>query len=134
MIKIGTEPFRMKLSPKVFHKLETPRRTQILFFPTALNDTELHLDIETKKSFSSECDFYPILNSVNNIVGSLFVVNRKKLNFSPLMFYVRETSDISNMEGEQIQGVGGTYVYCDEEKNVLVVPADPVVTDLTVLE
>lgn len=134
MIKIGNDTFRLKLAPRVFHKIETPRRAQIVFFPNNLRDTELHLGMEAKKSFSSECDFYPILNSVNNIVGSLYVVNRKKLNFSPLMFYVRETSELSNMEGEQVQGVGGTFVYCDEEKNVLVVPAEPIVTDLTVLE
>lgn len=134
MIKISSDPFKLNVQSKIFVKLASPRRTQIVFFPNALPKTDMYLDIEGKKAYSSECVFYPILNSVSAIVGSLYIVNRKKLNYTPTMFYVRETAELGTMEGEQTQGVGGTLVFSDEERNVMVVPSTPVITDLTVLE
>ena len=134
MIKLNTDTFRLSAKSRVFIKIESARRTHILFFPGAVPNTDLHLDLDSKRVYSPECLFYPILNPVATVVGSLYVVNKKKLNFSPTMFYVRETSELGQMEGEQLQGLGGTLVYSDEEQNVLVIPALPIVTDLTVLE
>lgn len=136
MIKIGKEPFSLpSIATNIFMGLDCEgSRQQVIFLAKPIKINELRLDIKSHKRYSAECDFYPVLDSVDTIVGSFFNVSRRRLFYTDSKLLVSSPHGFGNMAPLQIQGVGGVFAYSDEYNNILVIPSQPTVTDLVVLE
>lgn len=136
MIALSQEYRTLAHTKGVFHKF-TPARgknCQILFLPTDTDTTHVCIDTENPIRISSECQMYAINNALGTCVGSLFLVNKKRINFEPRFFYVRETEAFSTLSTKAQTGLGGVYAYVDKDYNVMVTPALPTITDYVVLE
>lgn len=111
----------------------TKNRSAILFLRTSPVG-EVHVDKDSLKAYSAECHHYLINNLVGDVIGSLFIVNNKKMNFNPTHFYVRENVKLEQMSGHQTEGLGGVFIYSDDEGGIVVIPAHPPLTNLVVVE
>lgn len=136
MIKLSSDFVNLKQTKGVFHKfaLEKGKNCQILFLPLDSETSHVNLDIANPIRFSAECLLYPILNPLGTCVGSLFYVNKKRINFDPRFVFIRETENFSNSVCKQQTGLGGVNVYQDEDLNILISPHSPIITNLVVLE
>lgn len=134
MIPLDGSQFTVSVPIGQFITIGTEKgRTQILFLGSV---TKSGLSIDTSKvvKWSSECVQYIVVSSAGRQIGSLFVVNSRKVNFDHIYFYVREHTEFGTMQPVQTEGLGFVFVFRDEHRNVLVMPANPIVTSLIVVE
>lgn len=134
MIPLDGKHFTITAPSGQFVNIGTEKgRTQILFLGTS-TQSELCVDKSNVIKWSSECVQYIVTSTAGRHIGSLFVVNSRKVNFNHIFFYVREFTDFGTMQPVQTEGLGSVFVFRDEHRNVLVMPASPVVTPLIVVE
>lgn len=135
MIPLNGSEFSVPTLPtNQFVSIGTERgRTQILYLGESTK-SELCIDTQNIIKWSSECVQYIVTSVSGRHIGSLFVVNAKKVNFNHSFFYVREYNEFATMQPVQTEGVGSVFVFRDEHMNVLIMPSSPVVTNLIVVE
>ncbi len=134
MIPLDGSHFNVSVPINQFVSIGTEKgRTQILFLGST---TKSELSVDTSKviKWSAECVQYVVVTLAGRQIGSLFVVNSRKVNFDHICFYVREYADFGTMQPVQTEGLGSVFVFRDEHRNVLVMPANPIVTSLIVVE
>jgi hypothetical protein len=83
---------------------------------------------------TAECQQFLVRSHNNSIVGSVLKINRNRLVFNSTHLSVVEHRDKGTMECITPNGVGCLLFYKDDKSNLLIVPLNPLITDLVVEE
>jgi hypothetical protein len=122
-----------KYAENVFHVLgKNKTKTQILFLKTTPKNV-VTLDVDSVLDYGPNCKCYPVLNALGLVVGSLLAITTNCLTFNN-MFLTVITSEEDNFSALQAEGVGGLLSFIDTNDNLLIVPYEPNVNKLTVVD
>lgn len=103
-----------------------------LFFDKTLDWEYLEIDQESEYKHSSDCIQYLIKSIEDKVIGSLFIVNGRKLNFTHTHCSIID-SDLTETMVIQEYNAGGCVVYHDNEDTFLVIPHNPRINQFMVL-
>lgn len=103
-----------------------------LFYNSTLDYKDLTILVDTKMQHSVECVQYLIESDEETVVGSLFIVNAKKLILKQSSMTILD-STLSEMLQLKTESFGGTYAYSDNEGSLLLVPDTPNINKFVVL-
>jgi hypothetical protein len=103
-----------------------------LFFDKTLDWEELEIDPDSEAKHGSDFIQYLIRSIEDKIIGSLFVVNHRKLTFNHTHCSIID-SDLNEAMAILVDNLGGTVVYHDNEESFLVVPYNPRINQFMVL-
>lgn len=136
MFSLNSNYFKLEAPRGVFLKYdpEKGKNCQVLYLDPDCNDKSVFIDSDNPVRYSAECTAYRILNSALICTGTLFVVNKRRINFDPRYFYVRETEEFDQPECVNKTGIGGVFIYKDVDCNLLVTPSTKVLSQLVVTE
>lgn len=134
MITNPTKPFDVsKYAPNVFHVLgNTKTKTQILFLKSTPKNL-VTLDVDSVLEYGPNCKCYPVLNALGLIVGSFLIATTNCITLNSMYLTVVK-SDEDNFSALQAEGVGGLLSFIDTNDNLLIVPYEPNVNKLTVVD
>lgn len=122
-----------KYAENVFHILgKNKTKTQILFLKTTPKNV-VTLDVDSVLDYGPNCKCYPVLNALGLVVGSLLAITTNCLTFNN-MFLTVITAEEDNFSALQAEGVGGLLSFIDTNDNLLIVPYEPNVNKLTVVD
>lgn len=96
----------------------------VIFHDTTLDYDELMVLEDTEKRYSSDCIQYLIQSHEEKTIGSLFVVNSRKLNFDSNKCSIID-SDIEQNFAQSDTALGGACVFGDKEDTFLIIPENP---------
>lgn len=134
MIKNPNKPFSVAQFPiNTFVDLGAAKgKTQILFLRNATKN-DVTLDMDSTLSYGSNCNCYPILSATGNVIGSLLIAHTKYINILPTHLVILK-SDEDNFSACQVEGVGGLLTFIDSGDNALIIPYEPNLNKLTVVD
>lgn len=98
---------------------------------TTLDYDELVALKDTEKRYSSDCIQYLIQSVEEKIIGSLFIVNARKLNFNHNYCSIID-SDIEQDFEMSEESLTGACVFGDKEDTFLIIPETPNTNPYTV--
>lgn len=100
-------------------------RQHLLFFTTSLIDyQDLEILVDTRKTYSAELVQYLVRSQDGQVCGSLFEINKNKLEFKPHALAVID-SDLEQSFALEPSSFGGVLVISDQESSFLVIPENP---------
>jgi len=122
-----------KYEANLFHVIgKSKTKTQILFLKSTPKNL-VTLDVDSVLDYGPNCKCYPVLNALGVVIGSFLVVATNCLTLNNMYLTVIK-SDEDNFSALQAEGVGGLLSFIDSNDNILIVPYEPNVNKLTVVD